>query len=63
MNYTPPTVAASKQAKEAGLKNLTEVSEMSKTPYRTLLDWHKTRPRLFQIILFGCAKVKESNNG
>lgn len=44
------------QCKAAGLKNLAELSEVTKVPVRTLIDWHKTKPALFQILIAGAVK-------
>lgn len=42
------------QAKSLGLKNLTQVSQMTGISLETLANWHKNRPRLFRIVLIGC---------
>ena len=49
----------SKQAKEAGLKSLKQVSVMTGKPVTTLHNWHKDSPRLFKIVLIGCAALDE----
>lgn len=49
------------QAKEAGLKDLSQVSRMTKQSRQTLYNWHKNKPELFKIILIGCkAKLSTS---
>lgn len=45
----------SQQAKAAGLKSLQQVSEITGKPIQTLRDWHKDQPKLFAIVLAGCA--------
>ena len=49
----------SKQAKDAGLKSLKQVSEMTGKPVTTLHNWHKDSPQLFRIVLIGCAALDE----
>jgi hypothetical protein len=44
----------SEQAKKAGLKSLAEVERMSGVQKRTLINWQKTRPQLFALLLLGC---------
>ena len=51
---------ASAQCKSIGLKGLTHMSEMTEQDAHKLRRWSKDRPRLFQILLFGCQKVLES---
>jgi len=50
---------ASKAAKEAGLKNLSQVSEMTGQSLQTLTNWFKNKPELFEVVLIGC-KSKNS---
>lgn len=58
----------SQQAKAAGLKSLSQVSDMLGTnkngrpmvSLQTLNNWHKSKPLLFAAVLAGCAaKVKQ----
>ena len=49
MNETP-----SKQAKEAGLKSLSQVSEITGVSLQTLDNWSRDKPELFRIVLLGC---------
>jgi hypothetical protein len=51
-------MTASEDAKTAGLKNLAEVSEMTKTSYQTLINWYKDKPELFAMVIKGCAAEK-----
>jgi hypothetical protein len=46
----------SQQAKAKGLKSLSEVSRMTDTSLQTLNNWAKSKPKLFNIILEGCAR-------
>jgi len=56
-------MAASKEAKESGLKNLLVVSKLTNQSYQTLNNWCKNKPELFEIVLLGCkAKLKDDNN-
>lgn len=47
----------SKQAKSAGLKSLTQVSELTGVGLSTLNNWHKDKPKLFKIVLYGCVLI------
>jgi hypothetical protein len=50
----------SKQAKAAGLKSLSQVSEMTGQSLQTLSNWAKSKPDLFFIVLMGCkARIKQ----
>lgn len=51
----------SEQCKQAGLKSLKEVSEMTETSVQTLINWHTSKPRLFDVVVIGCAKMKAEN--
>jgi hypothetical protein len=44
----------SQQAKEAGLKSLTQMSQMTGKPTDTLRNWHRDSPDLFRLLLAGC---------
>lgn len=46
-------MSASKQAKEAGLKNLSQVSQITGVSLQTLDNWSKHKPELFKIVLVG----------
>ena len=45
----------SQQAKEAGLKNLLQVQQLTGQSAQTLTNWHRDKPELFKIVLLGCA--------
>jgi hypothetical protein len=53
----------SRQAKAAGLKNLTQVSVTTGASLNTLTNWHRHKPELFRIVLKGClTELKELRN-
>lgn len=55
-------MTASKQAKEAGLKSLLQVSQIVKKSPQTLDNWSKQSPELFEVVLLGCAqKIAKKN--
>lgn len=47
-------MTASQQAKDAGLKNLLQVQQLTGQSAQTLINWHRDKPALFQIVLLGC---------
>ena len=47
-------MTASKQAKELGLKSLTQVSELTGQSLQTLTNWFNHKPELFNVVLLGC---------
>jgi hypothetical protein len=52
----------SQQAKAAGLKSLTQVSDITGVSLNTLTNWHKNKPELFRIVLIGCVEDLNANN-
>ena len=48
----------SQQAKAAGLKSLTEVSQMTGQSLNTLTNWHRDKSDLFRIVIAGCVAEK-----
>jgi hypothetical protein len=52
INMTP-----SKQAKELGLKSLTQVSELTGQSLQTLTNWFNDKPELFNVVLIGCVQL------
>ncbi len=58
------SMTPSQQAKAAGLKNVQHVSDMLGTKpdgkpvvsRQTLNNWAKNKPKLFAVVLAGCAK-------
>ena len=55
-------MTASQQAKAQGFKSLAQVSELSGVSARTLINWHKDKQYLFQIVLLGLATQEKLNN-
>jgi hypothetical protein len=51
----------SQQAKETGLKSLSQVSELTGVSLQTLTNWHKHKPLLFNVVCMGCKTIHESN--
>ena len=47
-------MAASKLAKEAGLKSLKQASEVSGFTTRTLRNYYNKQPQKFKVIILGC---------
>ncbi len=47
----------SEQVKAAGLKSLRQFSEITGVPESTLKVWHKTKPKLFKILLKGATSI------
>lgn len=44
----------SQQAKAAGLKSLTQVSQITGVSLNTLTNWHRDKSELFRVVLLGC---------
>lgn len=53
--YSPET--PSQQAKSAGLKSLTTVSDITGVSLQTLTNWHKDKPKLFKVVVAGCVAL------
>jgi len=47
----------SKQAKAAGLKSLSQVTEITGVSLQTLSNWHKHKPALFKAVIAGCVAL------
>lgn len=47
-------MTASEQAKAAGLKNLLQVQQITCQSAQTLINWHRDKPELFNIVILGC---------
>lgn len=45
----------SEQVKAAGIKSLSVVETMTGVSRNTLINWHRDRPLLFEIVVAGCA--------
>ena len=52
----------SEKAKLAGLKNLAELSNMTKRSTEVLRSWDKKFPELFEIVLLGSMEKKKGEN-
>ncbi|MGB1292276.1 MAG: hypothetical protein ACPG5Z_09070 [Pseudoalteromonas sp.] len=51
----------SKQAKELGLKSLTQVSQLTGQSLQTLSNWFYDKPELFEVVLLGCIEKAKDN--
>ena len=49
----------SEQCQKAGLSSLAELIKLSGIAKQTLIDWHKTKPRLFELVLKGVVSERE----
>jgi hypothetical protein len=56
-------MTASESAKSAGLKSLKEVCELTGCSPQTLNNWHRLKPKLFEIVLQGCKAIKNKAPG
>jgi hypothetical protein len=52
----------SEQCKQAGLKSLAEAVKISSVSERTLINWQKNKPQLFNVVLIGCAQIKNTTS-
>lgn len=48
------------EAKSQGLKNLTQVSNMTGVSLNTLINWHRYKPQLFHTVIAGCVAIQNS---
>ena len=48
----------SEQCKQAGLKSLREMGELSSICEQTLINWHKNKPVAFDCMLAGAVALK-----
>ena len=55
--YEP--ITPSQQAKSAGLKSLTSVSDITGVSLQTLTNWHKDKPKLFKAVVAGCVALSQ----
>lgn len=46
----------SQQCKQAGLKSLAELCRISEISEQTLINWHKNKPKLFDLLVIGAVK-------
>lgn len=56
------TIKPSEQCKTAGLKSLTELSTISGVSAQTLINWHKEKPHLFDVVLAGSIVKKQKKH-
>lgn len=54
-------ISPSEQCRQAGLESLAELIQLTGLPKRTLIRWHKTKPRLFELVLKGVASEKDDH--
>jgi len=47
----------SEQAKAAGLKSLQHAADISHVSPHTLINWHRNKKRLFDVVLCGCRNI------
>ena len=52
-------MTASQAAKAAGLKSLGNVTVLSGVSHQTLNNWFNNKPRLFAVVIAGCAALEE----
>lgn len=49
----------SEQCKAAGLESLAELVKISWVSVQTLINWHKNKPRLFEVVVSGAVAIKK----
>jgi hypothetical protein len=47
----------SQQCKQAGLNSLAEVSSLTGVSVQTLINWHRDKPKLFEVVINGCVFI------
>ena len=52
----------SQQAKEVGLKSLSQVSILTGVSLQTLDNWSKSKPELFKVVIAGCVALIDEQN-
>ena len=53
----------SQQAKAAGLRSLSQITEITGVSPQTLTNWHKHKPALFAIVVAGCVAQQGGKDG
>lgn len=48
----------SQQCKQAGLKSLAELVRASGVSEQTLINWHRDKPKLFELLICGALNKK-----
>ncbi len=51
---TTEPLSASQMAKACGLPSLKYVTDKTGTSKETLINWHRSKPALFRVVLVGC---------
>ena len=51
-------MSPSKKCKAAGLESLAELSRITGESVQTLINWHKNKPKLFNVIIAGAVVIK-----
>ena len=53
------------QCKQAGLKNLKELADITRESVQTLVAWSKNKPRRFELLIAGAVsdKSKQTESG
>lgn len=51
----------SERAKMAGLAGLEELSKITEQSVQTLNNWHKNKPKLFEVVVLGAVQVKRKS--
>lgn len=47
--------------REYGIKDLNELAELAEANVRTLYNWAKNKPKLFELVIIGAAEDKRQN--
>lgn len=55
-------MSPSEQCKAAGLRSLAELSRISHTSERTLINWHRDKPELFKVAIAGAVDIKSKES-
>lgn len=49
----------SEQCKHAGLKSLVELSRITGDSVQVLINWHRDRPKRFEVLVAGAVEIKK----
>jgi len=55
-------LSPSQIAKQSGLKSLHEVSQLTGVSEQTLINWHKNKKDLFNVVVDGAANKKNGDS-
>lgn len=50
-------ITASEMVKSAGMKNLSEMADITKQSTQTLNNWFNNKRELFKVVLVGCCEI------